>query len=104
MKILVLSPLVPWPLYGGNLVRIYGVLQELARHGHEIVLLAGSEGPQLPADHPVKILCREVQLYPRSSSAKREKPIIAALTSALSPRSEERRVGKECRSRWSPYH
>src|SRR5256886_5421995 len=24
--------------------------------------------------------------------------------SVLSPRSEERRVGKECRSRWSPYH
>jgi len=23
---------------------------------------------------------------------------------ALRPRSEERRVGKECRSRWSPYH
>ena len=23
---------------------------------------------------------------------------------ALSARSEERRVGKECRSRWSPYH
>ena len=22
----------------------------------------------------------------------------------LFPRSEERRVGKECRSRWSPYH
>src|ERR671913_2088150 len=22
----------------------------------------------------------------------------------LGPRSEERRVGKECRSRWSPYH
>ena len=22
----------------------------------------------------------------------------------LPPRSEERRVGKECRSRWSPYH
>ena len=32
-----------------------------------------------------------------------------ALLSALvvvfqMPRSEERRVGKECRSRWSPYH
>ena len=24
--------------------------------------------------------------------------------SCASPRSEERRVGKECRSRWSPYH
>ena len=23
---------------------------------------------------------------------------------AMSVRSEERRVGKECRSRWSPYH
>src|SRR2546429_10014538 len=23
---------------------------------------------------------------------------------AVAPRSEERRVGKECRSRWSPYH
>ena len=22
----------------------------------------------------------------------------------MTPRSEERRVGKECRSRWSPYH
>ena len=22
----------------------------------------------------------------------------------VEPRSEERRVGKECRSRWSPYH
>src|SRR5256884_2418201 len=25
-------------------------------------------------------------------------------TEAHEPRSEERRVGKECRSRWSPYH
>ena len=24
--------------------------------------------------------------------------------SVMSDRSEERRVGKECRSRWSPYH
>ena len=23
---------------------------------------------------------------------------------SITPRSEERRVGKECRSRWSPYH
>ena len=29
-------------------------------------------------------------------------PLIIA--SALKLRSEERRVGKECRSRWSPYH
>ena len=27
-----------------------------------------------------------------------------AFTNAIEARSEERRVGKECRSRWSPYH
>ena len=27
-----------------------------------------------------------------------------AYRSGMSARSEERRVGKECRSRWSPYH
>ena len=29
---------------------------------------------------------------------------IAAVFEGEVPRSEERRVGKECRSRWSPYH
>src|SRR5690554_7931457 len=29
---------------------------------------------------------------------------LASWWSLLGPRSEERRVGKECRSRWSPYH
>ena len=35
-----------------------------------------------------------------------EVPLAAARTLRLEPgaRSEERRVGKECRSRWSPYH
>ena len=27
-----------------------------------------------------------------------------AVETAAAERSEERRVGKECRSRWSPYH
>ena len=30
--------------------------------------------------------------------------IVQALTFVALLRSEERRVGKECRSRWSPYH
>ena len=30
--------------------------------------------------------------------------VIAGTIGVVSPRSEERRVGKECRSRWSPYH
>ena len=31
-------------------------------------------------------------------------PIAPVIAESLVPRSEERRVGKECRSRWSPYH
>ena len=30
--------------------------------------------------------------------------IAKAIRSVVKARSEERRVGKECRSRWSPYH
>ena len=30
--------------------------------------------------------------------------LIGILLSLIQARSEERRVGKECRSRWSPYH
>ena len=31
-------------------------------------------------------------------------PVMGRITVDGSQRSEERRVGKECRSRWSPYH
>src|SRR5258708_19992677 len=30
--------------------------------------------------------------------------LASGATASLTVRSEERRVGKECRSRWSPYH
>src|SRR3712207_7092067 len=41
----------------------------------------------------------------RSRTATRTTTTTAApATPATSARSEERRVGKECRSRWSPYH
>ena len=41
----------------------------------------------------------EQQLLPQA-----ERAATLARLAAASPRSEERRVGKECRSRWSPYH
>ena len=31
-------------------------------------------------------------------------PLTVPQIAQMRPRSEERRVGKECRSRWSPYH
>lgn len=85
MKILIISPYLPWPLYGGNVVRIYGILRELSKRGHEIVLLAGYNGPPLADDHPVSRLCKEVRFYPPPASARRARPVAAALASVLSP-------------------
>ena len=38
------------------------------------------------------------------SSAYADSGVAEVLDQLDSERSEERRVGKECRSRWSPYH
>ena len=54
----------------------------------------------------------ESHLYHFTIMEEVEIPLARALTEALGDdftlldcyRSEERRVGKECRSRWSPYH
>src|SRR5438874_4753529 len=44
---------------------------------------------------------REAQRLP--DSRKRGPQLLKSLSEAENHRSEERRVGKECRSRWSPY-
>ena len=41
--------------------------------------------------------------WPPHSSVQETISIIKTMTT-IKTRSEERRVGKECRSRWSPYH
>ena len=45
-------------------------------------------------------------VYKRKDIARTEilKRMVAFPGGAVVERSEERRVGKECRSRWSPYH
>src|SRR2546427_12364353 len=45
-----------------------------------------------------------VQLQPVTGRTHQLRVHMAALGHAILGRSEERRVGKECRSRWSPYH
>src|SRR2546430_9214351 len=57
------------------------------------------------ADQGVAVQLVNVKAFSRTAGT-REAPMnspISSLVERLS-RSEERRVGKECRSRWSPYH
>src|SRR3712207_8362670 len=49
---------------------------------------------------PVHVLSTTLEPAPRIRLHRSFDEAVAAMTA----RSEERRVGKECRSRWSPYH
>src|SRR2546429_2565159 len=42
--------------------------------------------------------------FPDAEAKRRTTALTLTLNPCRSIRSEERRVGKECRSRWSPYH
>ena len=55
------------------------------------------------ADVSISTVSRVLNNSSYVSGATREK-VNAAMEELGSSRSEERRVGKECRSRWSPYH
>ena len=68
--------------------------------------LSGEEISRLQ-EKLLELLARRTALYTmgESSSIPREtaEELLRSLCYTLR-RSEERRVGKECRSRWSPYH
>src|SRR3712207_8308049 len=66
----------------------------------------------LPLLEPLKRKVECVGVYglrflsddPATASEYRSKSAVASVAHLKDVRSEERRVGKECRSRWSPYH
>ena len=65
MHILMLSPTLPWPLNMGSKIRIYHVLRELARAGHEVTLLALAHEPYGPEDlGALKAYCHELHVIP----------------------------------------
>src|SRR5260221_14474282 len=55
------------------------------------------ENGQILLDPQISVPASEAWLY-------RNPEALAAVRRGIQERSEERRVGKECRSRWSPYH
>ena len=74
----------------------------VANVGDSRLYLIGHEINQVTEDHSyVAAMMRAGELTEEQARNHPEKNVI---TRAIGVRSEERRVGKECRSRWSPYH
>ena len=47
---------------------------------------------------------KNIFLKKAKPATEEDRQVVTDLIDTLMARSEERRVGKECRSRWSPYH
>ena len=81
------------------------------RDAHAIVRELERYSPEL-ASRPRWLALNKIDLIPEEMREQRIHDFLAAYAADApedSPhfclcRSEERRVGKECRSRWSPYH
>ena len=69
--------------------------QQGAYHPYEAIVRAAAEQSGVGADCADALVRRWDELPPWPETVE----VVGALA-----RSEERRVGKECRSRWSPYH
>src|SRR2546427_9359035 len=76
-----------------------------ARNTGEESVIAGNVdvAPQAGNKRPRPLLDRAGPLLFQKCTLARDAPAVPT-EPAVRPRSEERRVGKECRSRWSPYH
>src|SRR2546427_12480101 len=72
--------------------------------GEESVIAGNVDvAPQAGNKRPRPLLDRAGPLLFQKCTLARDAPAVPT-EPAVRPRSEERRVGKECRSRWSPYH
>ncbi|MEI7425119.1 MAG: glycosyltransferase family 4 protein, partial [Candidatus Staskawiczbacteria bacterium] len=63
MKILMISPYMPWPLHVGSSVRIFNLLKGMAGRGHEIILLQGVNDLLADTEVEVKKLCKKIYKY-----------------------------------------
>ena len=61
--------------------------------------------PNMTADYDVEFFPCDFKVYEIRENGKYQSEISdLGFIHVILSRSEERRVGKECRSRWSPYH
>ena len=91
----------PAPYADGSPQQLLGATYRLALRADATarIRLVSDMLTTTPADDAT--LAARFRAFHRAQSLAHIPSLVAA---ALTTRSEERRVGKECRSRWSPYH
>ena len=84
----------------GHYVNFKEELQQRTDYAEEVIRR------WLPEERGFSKTMAQAMNYSMCAGGKRLRPILLLETLRLfgGDRSEERRVGKECRSRWSPYH
>src|SRR3712207_7447258 len=84
----------------GELVRQLGIAERL----EEVNPMLGLRGVRLGVLRPeiYRMQARAIAAAARAVVEEGYAPVVEIMVPLV--RSEERRVGKECRSRWSPYH
>ena len=75
---------------------------EVTDQGYE-ALLREEKAVDLSAIDLTGVECQDILIFPGTYDLAKVCEVLPK-TALLHLRSEERRVGKECRSRWSPYH
>ena len=85
-------PIVVMPVtWFPPLLATRNLLYTAVTRGKKAVVMVGSED-------------RMRAMIDNNSTVEKYSGLVVQLHNMLDDRSEERRVGKECRSRWSPYH
>src|SRR5260370_35560645 len=89
-------------LLGGALGLVFAVWGRTLLWAHRPPFLAGFNTLDLPLD--ARVLGFTIGVSLLTGFVFGVAQALQSTNPELATRSEERRVGKECRSRWSPYH
>ena len=84
--------------------RPFGGGQGMVLKPEPLFLAVESIWPNRTAAQKVLLLSAQGRLFDQAMANRLSREGELLLTCGRYERSEERRVGKECRSRWSPYH
>ena len=90
-------------LFRSQTAGIYLISNNLELANEKIKQIAGASSRHGAASEMISSVAEKISAFCRNTRSLTEE-MSTSFDILQNERSEERRVGKECRSRWSPYH